>query len=78
MPGMTSRINSIVYGLWGTTSAPTTTHLRSYEIASGQFAGLVDQLRQLIETDLVALEKDLEASGAPWTPGRGVPQWKGN
>ncbi len=78
MPGMTSRINSIVYGLWGTTSAPTTTHRRSYEIASGQFAGLVDRLRQLIETDLVALEKDLEAAGAPWTPGRGVPQWKGN
>jgi hypothetical protein len=78
MPGILSRINSIVYGVWGTTSAPTATHRKSYDIASQQFAGLAGELKQLIETDLVALEADLEAAGAPWTPGRGVPQWKGN
>jgi photosystem II stability/assembly factor-like uncharacterized protein len=77
MPGITSRINSIVYGVWGTTSAPTATHRKSYDIASQQFAALAGELKQLIETDLVALEADLEAAGAPWTPGRGVPQWKG-
>jgi photosystem II stability/assembly factor-like uncharacterized protein len=76
MPGITSRINSIVYGFWGTTSAPTSTHRRSYEIASQQFGDLVDQLKQLIEADLPALEAQLEAAGAPWTPGRGIPDWK--
>jgi photosystem II stability/assembly factor-like uncharacterized protein len=76
MPGITSRINSIVYGFWGSTSAPTSTHRRSYEIASEEFDGLVDQLRQLIESDLPALEAELEAAGAPWTPGRGIPDWK--
>ena len=76
MPGITARINQIVYGFWGTTSAPTTTHRRNYEIASEEFSGVVDQLRQLIETDLPELESELEAAGAPWTPGRGVPNWK--
>jgi photosystem II stability/assembly factor-like uncharacterized protein len=76
MPGIVSRINQIVRGFWGTTSAPTTTHRRNYEIASTEYAGLVEQLRQLIEADLPALEAELEAAGAPWTPGRGIPDWR--
>jgi len=32
-------------------------------------------LRQLIEVDLTRLEKQLEAAGAPWTPGR-IPEWR--
>jgi hypothetical protein len=28
----------------------------------------------LVEVDLATLEKDMEAAGAPWTPGR-VPLW---
>ena len=49
---------------------------RTYEVASTQFDGLVDRLRNLIETDREGLEDKLEAAGAPWTPGRGVPDWK--
>jgi hypothetical protein len=30
------------------------------------------ELESLIATDLPALEKDLDAAGVPWTPGRGV------
>jgi len=33
------------------------------------------KLRQLIEVDLTKLEKQMEAAGAPWTPGR-IPEWK--
>jgi hypothetical protein len=76
MPGIASRVNQIVSGLWGTTSAPTATHRQSYEIASAEFAGIVGGLQQLIDKDLPALEAELEAAGAPWTPGRGVPDWK--
>jgi hypothetical protein len=36
---------------------------------------VLSQLKQLIEVDLSKLEKQLEAGGAPWTPGR-VPEWK--
>ena len=75
MPGIQSRVQQIVRGHWSTTSAPTATHRRNYEIASEQFGEIVDDLRQLIEVDLVALEGELEAAGVPWTPGRGVPRW---
>ena len=29
--------------------------------------------RRLVEQELPALERKLEAAGVPWTPGRGVP-----
>ena len=77
MPGImaTARVNSVVYGHWSTTSGPTQTHRRSYEIASGEFGEVADDLRTLLEVDLVAFEQRLEAAGVPWTPGRGVPTW---
>jgi hypothetical protein len=28
----------------------------------------------LVDVDLAKLERDMEAAGAPWTPGR-VPEW---
>jgi len=76
MGGIMDRINQIVYGQWSTTSAPTETHRKNYEIAAEEFSGILGDLRQLIEVDLAALEDRLEAAGAPWTPGRGVPRWK--
>ncbi|MEE8191559.1 MAG: hypothetical protein V3T74_02365 [Gemmatimonadales bacterium] len=75
MPGIIGRVNTVVRGHWSTTSGPTQTHRRSYEIASEEFGAIVDDLRALIEVDLVALEQQLEAAGVPWTPGRGVPTW---
>jgi len=49
---------------------------RGYEIAAAGFEKLLAELRQAIEVDLKKLHSDLEAAGAPWTPGRGVPIWK--
>ena len=43
--------------------------------ASADFETTLQQLRQLIEVDLRNLEKQMEAAGAPWTPGR-IPEWK--
>jgi len=44
--------------------------------ARGQeFETTLAQLRQLIEVDLARLEKEMEAAGAPWTPGR-IPEWR--
>ncbi len=37
---------------------------------------MLDDLRTLVESDLVALEEKLEAAGAPWTPGRAIPRWQ--
>jgi photosystem II stability/assembly factor-like uncharacterized protein len=55
------------------TYGPTPTHLASVEIAEEEFAGLRKELEQLIDVDLPALEKKLDAAGVPWTPGRSVP-----
>ena len=49
-------------------------HKRQFEIAQEEFAELNATLTQLLETDLPALEAELDAAGVPWTPGRGVPE----
>jgi len=57
-------------------SPASSTLRREYEIAASAFAELLPELRRLVEVDLAALEEKLEDAGAPWTPGRGVPEWE--
>jgi len=61
---------------WSASAAPTGTHRRQYEIAAEAFGPLLESLSEF-EAQLVALEDDLEAGGAPWTPGR-LPRWPPN
>ncbi len=60
----------------GTTGRPTRTATEQYQIASDALAVQIPRLRKLVETDIRALEKQLDAAGAPPTPGR-LPDWKG-
>ena len=60
----------------GTTGRPTKTAMEQYQIASDGLAAEIPKLRKLIETDIKAIEKQLDAAGAPPTPGR-LPDWKG-
>ncbi len=55
---------------------PTGTQKEQYAIAAKEFAAELAKLKQLADTDLPALEKKLDAFGAPWTPGR-LPSWEG-
>jgi hypothetical protein len=73
-PSIVDRVQQIVGGHWTTTSAPTQTHRRAYDIAAGQFSDVLIRLRGLIDGDLRRLEESADAAGAPWTPGR-VPRW---
>jgi len=59
----------------GTTGRPTKTATEQYQIASDELAAEIPKLRKLVETDIKALEKQLDAAGAPPTPGR-LPDWK--
>jgi len=59
-----------------TTFPITETVKRGYEIAADAFGNYLEDLRNLIEVDLKKLGDEMEAAGAPWTPGRGVPVWK--
>src|ERR1700754_788606 len=74
-PSINDRVGYVVGAQRMSTSRPTKTQMDQYAAAAHDFEGVLSQLRQLIEVDLVKLEKQLEAAGAPWTPGR-VPDWK--
>jgi photosystem II stability/assembly factor-like uncharacterized protein len=58
------------------TGRPTKTALEQYQIASDGLAVEIPKLRKIVETDLKNLEKQLDAAGAPPTPGRPLPDWK--
>ena len=59
----------------GTTGRPTKTAMEQYQFASDGLAAEIPKLRKLIETDIKNIEKQLDAAGAPYTPGR-LPDWK--
>ncbi len=59
-----------------TTCPITETAKRGYEIAAAAYGKLGEDLRTLIEVEMKELGDELEAAGAPWSPGRGVPVWK--
>ena len=68
------RVQAILEGERFSLAKPTQTHLEDYNIASAEFSDQLGKLHILVEVDLAKLEKDMEAAGAPWTPGR-VPDW---
>jgi len=74
-PSISERVGSVVGSQRMSTSRPTQTQIDQYAAAAQEFETTLNQLRQLIETDLARLEKQMEAAGAPWTPGR-IPEWK--
>jgi hypothetical protein len=74
-PSINERVGGIVATQRLSTARPTQTQISQYNAAAQDFEQTLAQLRQLIEGDLVRLEKQMEAAGAPWTPGR-IPEWK--
>jgi hypothetical protein len=70
---LTGRINTIASGSWDSQSAVTGNYRDSYNIAAEQFPPILAELKA-ISADLVSLEAELEAVGAPWTPAR-LPDW---
>ena len=72
-PSIRGRVAQVAGGHWSTRQMPTGTQRESLRIAGGEFEALRGELRSLVEDDLARLEADLEAAGAPWTPGRRIP-----
>jgi hypothetical protein len=69
------RIQEIT-GYWNaSTSPPTATHRRHFEIASIEFETVRTDLKALVEVELEQLHNEMEAAAAPWTPGRKIPDW---
>lgn len=74
LPGLVRRVDRAVGGFWSS-SAPTETHRREYSVAVTMFTDLLARFEQF-EDDFAALQETLDEQGAPWTPGRGLPEWQ--
>ena len=73
VPSILGRLWTIAGGHWGTRQAPTVTQQESLQVAQAEFSRVKEDLKTLLEQSLPALEAELEAAGAPWTPGRLLP-----
>lgn len=74
-PSISDRVFSIIGGQRMSTNRPSPTQMTQYTVAAQDFEKVLAQLRVLVQNDLANLEKEMEAAGAPWTPGR-IPDWK--
>ena len=74
-PSILGRMNRVTGRAWRASTAPTETQRRGYEIAAEAFGPVLADLRKLVKEDLEGLEAEMEAAGAPWTPGR-MPVWE--
>jgi photosystem II stability/assembly factor-like uncharacterized protein len=74
-PSIAQRIGRVTGGMGNNTTRPTKTQENDYKIAGDLFTPVQAKLRQLVDVDLVKLNKALDAAGYPHTPGR-LPNWK--
>ncbi|MBT8252808.1 MAG: glycosyl hydrolase [Bacteroidia bacterium] len=68
-PSIQSRVGQVIYGHWSTRQNPTETHKRNIDIAQIDFNIFREKLKTYLN-DLETYEAELEAAGAPYTPGR--------
>lgn len=69
-PSIAQRIGNVAGTIRLSTIKPTQSQVTNYELANSDFGPVLAKLKKLIETDLPKFEKELEAAGAPLTPGR--------
>jgi hypothetical protein len=74
-PSINERMGYLAYSHWSSTSAVTQTQKDADEIIADEFPPSLEHLRRIKNIDIKALEDELEAAGAPWTPGR-IPEWE--
>ena len=67
---ISERANTISSELNRTLARQTTTHEQQLQIAGELFAVERAKLKTLVDTDVPAIERELERLGAPYTPGR--------
>jgi len=71
-PSVSNRINSVNSDMWSSTSAPTQTMRDEVRIGAEEFRPQLEAIKKVLNEDIRALERRLEAAGAPYTPGREV------
>jgi photosystem II stability/assembly factor-like uncharacterized protein len=74
-PTIEGRLDAVTSAFWSSTAGPTGTQLKAFDIASEAFAAELSKLKEVVQKELPAIEQELDALGAPHTPGR-MPEWK--
>jgi len=72
---LNDRLGKLTWASWSSTGDPTQTAKTAYSILEEEFPPVYDQVKQIGEVELPALEAAAEALGAPATPGR-LPVWR--
>ncbi|MEL7533496.1 MAG: glycosyl hydrolase, partial [Bacteroidota bacterium] len=73
LPSVSGRVGRILWGLGSSSSAIPTEMKEQYDIAAELFEPVMEQLEGVVSS-VQKIEKELEAMGAPYTPGR-MPSW---
>jgi hypothetical protein len=69
-PSINSRIGYVAERIRLSTVRPSQTQLEQFDLANAEFQPVLARLRKLVDGDLPAFEKALEAAGAPIVPGQ--------
>ncbi len=69
-PSVLDRVRQVAGGHWETRQPPTATQRTNLDAAGQAYQGVRAELSELGESEIPRLEEELEAAGAPWTPGR--------
>ncbi len=67
------RVWKLSAGVYNSTYGPTAQHLEQYDYARDEFADIRERINTLRTETIPAFEQELEAIGAPWTPGGVIP-----
>jgi len=71
---LNERLSAITAPHWSSSSAVTQTQKEVFRILEEEFPPVLEQIRNINDVDIRAIEAELDQIGAPWTPGR-VPEW---
>ena len=74
LPSPSNRLGSLLYEQKYSTAAPTKTHIRSFAIAKEEYLPIKVEIENIMKEDIKKLEDQLKAIGAPYTPGRIIPE----
>lgn len=71
-PSLNDRLGKVVWGIWGSSEGPTETHKRDYQIVLAKSKSIYQRLLTIENVDLVKINKVLDESKVPFTPGRKI------
>jgi len=69
-PSVIARVGYVADRIRLSTVTPSQTQVQQYELSNSLFQPVLSRLRKLVDIDIPAFEKELEAAGAPLVPGQ--------